>query len=76
MSKLTEAIGKTRRHVKFDHEIKIQSQIGIMNVLNTSFHGDRPMFQMFCQCKSNKRKLWAGYESAQMDGQTDSYIPP
>ena len=44
--------------------------LGIMNVRDTLSHGDTHMPNMVSQCQS-KKKLWAGYESAQTDGQTD-----
>ena len=47
---------------KFDLEVKVQGRIWIMNVRDTSSHGDTTMCQI---------KLWAGHESAQTDGQTD-----
>ena len=69
MSKLTEAIGKTPRHVKFDHEIKVQGRIVFMYVLMATLIDS--CANMLCQCKSKKKNLWAGHESAQTDGQAE-----
>ena len=58
---------KTRQKpYKFYLEVKVQGRIWIMNVRDTTSHGDTPM----CQCQTIK-KLWAGHESAQTDRQTD-----
>ena len=63
-------------------EVKGQGRIRIMNVRNTSSHGDRPMCQIWHVDWSKQKKLRSGHESAQIVGETDthrysdSYIPP
>ena len=43
-------MGRTRKRVKNpinDLEVKVQGRIWIMNVRDTSSHGDTPMFQIW-----------------------------
>ena len=48
MSEQTEVTGRTRRHEKkIDLRIKGQYRIGIMNLIKTSSHSDRPMCQIW-----------------------------
>ena len=59
---------------KFDLEVKVQGPIWIMNVRDTSSHGDNTHVPtLVSQCQTIK-KLWAGHESAQTDGQTDGQL--
>ena len=36
-------MNKYQQHYKFDLDVKAERRIGIMNVRNTSSHGDRPI---------------------------------
>ena len=51
---------------KFDLKFKVQGHIRIMNVRDTSSKCTK-----YGKPMSNQKKLWAGHESAQTDGQTE-----
>ena len=79
MSNQKKVMGRTRKHVKNPINLTLRSKFkvvsGFMNVRDTSSHGDTP--NLVSQCQTIK-KLWAGHESAQTDGQTEwfLYTPP
>ena len=56
---------------KFDLDVKVQGHTWIMDIRDTSSHGDTPMCLIWGVNVKPKTKLWAGHEYAQTDGQTD-----
>ena len=69
MSKQKKSYGPDTKTCQKPYKFDLEVRIWIMNVRDTSSHGDNTHVPtLVSQCQTIK-KLWAGHESAQTDGQ-------
>ena len=87
MSNIKECYGpdtkRCQKPCKFDLEVKCQHCIGIMNLRNTSSHGDTPMATgKYGKPMSDQKTSYVPDTNLhrqmdrQTEGQSDFYIPP